>query len=162
MNEAHRVLIQGGLFLSGEWGRYPSFHPSLGIAPLQMEQRIPALCRFHAVLRGALHRRRGIRDVAPAVHTMLPSSHWSDVTPQDYFVPLGAGWVAGDEAHARIGRAVRSAFMRFVRGMERLLLDDGEVGGVQQFEALVARVAAELRRENGLVIVYHTVHARRV
>ncbi|KAJ7603476.1 S-adenosyl-L-methionine-dependent methyltransferase [Roridomyces roridus] len=157
ITESLRLLRPGGLFLSGEWGRYPSFHPSF--TTHTPSTHAPALSTFFAYLQSALIHR-GLPPVSPQIAPLLArSGAFTAITPDTYCVPLGA-WPR-PHALRRLGKAFRVVFLRYLASVRPMILANGGIGETA-FDELRVRVENELDTVAGLVCVFHTVHARRI
>ncbi|KAJ7607480.1 S-adenosyl-L-methionine-dependent methyltransferase [Roridomyces roridus] len=156
ITEAVRLLRPGGLFLSGEWGRYPAFHPDFpGSTP---PTHAPALVTFFARLQGAL-TARGLAPLSPPIAALLAhTGGFVDITSRDYYMPIGS-WPA-DAALRRLGRAFRAVFMRYLASVRPLLIENGGLSE-DEVDQMYQNVENELRTVQGMVTVFHTVHARK-
>lgn len=155
ITEVARILRPRGLFLSCEWGRYPAFHPSFNLDPAHY---VPALCRFYDILNEALQRCRGLSPIAARVSSWISRSGlFTEIETQDFYMPIGS-WPTDPDLQ-RLGKAVRAAFLRFTDSVRPLMLESGLSS--TQVDALYANVRNELSSVGGLVLVYHTVHARK-
>ncbi|KAG6849012.1 hypothetical protein H0H93_011995 [Arthromyces matolae] len=156
LEEVGRVLRPGGLFLSCEWGWYPSFHPALGLDP---SEHAPGISGFFDALNQALDTFCGLQPIAGTVPQLLTESgYFMNITPSLHYVPVGA-WHTDLEMQS-LGRAFRATLVRYADSVKPLLRDAGwtevQIGGVM--EAFLH----DLRTVRGLVAVFHTVHARRL
>lgn len=152
LTEVLRILRPGGLFLSAEWGRYPAFHPSFDLDPAE---HAPALCRFFGAMNSAL-AHRGIFPVASMVPSWLNSTgRFIDITPRVYYFPIGSWHI--DPLLKRVGNVLQSILLRFSESARVFLLDSGLVEA--QVDAMHSDLEHELHSIEGLVAVFHTVHA---
>ena len=157
LTEVARLLCPRGLFISGEWGRYPAFHPTF--APRTPRTHAPAMTAFFAHLYAAL-ASRGLPPIIPPVALLLaPTGAFNDIVLREYYMPLGP-WHP-DPAMKLLGRAFRVVFLRYAASLRPMLLESGVVG-TEELEVVYERVEREVRTVAGLVSVFHTVHARRV
>ncbi|KAF8882839.1 S-adenosyl-L-methionine-dependent methyltransferase [Infundibulicybe gibba] len=156
LQEIGRILRPGGLFISCEWGRYPSFYPSLN---LSATGHAPRACRFFEALKNALRTCRGIEPVAARVPDMIfRSGFFTSITTQRFYMPIGP-WHA-DEAFRRLGRAFRAAHVRYADSVKPILLESGLPE--DEVAELISGYIHELKTTRNLVSVYHTVYAIRM
>ncbi|KAK7055516.1 secondary metabolism regulator laeA [Favolaschia claudopus] len=154
--EVLRLLRPGGLFLSGEWGRHPTFDPSYGRNP---ETDTPALITFFSHLHAAL-AARGLQPIAPEVGPLLAQSGaFEEITPREYYMPLGS-WHP-EPGMRRLGRAFRAAFLRYMDSVRPMIAESGVVS-VAELDDAYDRVKQEVRDVAGLLSVFRTVHARKI
>ncbi|KAJ6578742.1 S-adenosyl-L-methionine-dependent methyltransferase [Mycena vulgaris] len=155
--EVTRLLRPRGLFLSGEWGRYPAFHPSF--APRTPTTHAPALTAFFGHLHAAL-AARGLHPVFPPVAPLLAQTGaFDEIVPREYCMPLGP-WHP-DPAIKALGRAFRGVFLRYAASVRPMLVESG-VASAEDLENVYERVEREVRTVAGLVSIFHTVHARKI
>ncbi|KAJ7462106.1 S-adenosyl-L-methionine-dependent methyltransferase [Mycena latifolia] len=155
--EVARLLRPRGLFLSGEWGRYAAFHPAF--APRTPATHAPALSAFFAHLYAALSERH-IHPISPPIAPLLAQTQaFDEIVPREYLMPLGS-WHP-DPAMKQLGRAFRGAFLRYVASVRPMLVESGVVS-LEELEDVYERVEREVRTVEGLVSVFHTVHARKI
>ncbi|KAJ7457052.1 S-adenosyl-L-methionine-dependent methyltransferase, partial [Mycena latifolia] len=155
--EVARLLRPGGLFLSGEWGRYAAFHPAF--APRTPATHAPALSTFYAHLYAALSARR-IPPISPPIAPLLAQTHaFDEIVPREYYMPLGP-WHP-DPAMKQLGRAFRVVFLRYTASVRPMLAESG-VASPEELADVYERVEREVRTVAGLVAVFHTVHARKI
>ncbi|KAK0202660.1 S-adenosyl-L-methionine-dependent methyltransferase [Desarmillaria ectypa] len=155
IREVSRILRPGGIFVSGEWGRRPAFHPSYNLDPAS---QTPSFYRFFQLLHGAL-AQRGILPVAGTVHSMLQSNGgFSEITSQTRYFPIGP-WSA-DRAMQRIGRAFRRVLSRYMDSVRPVILELGM--NASDLDDLYADARAEIANAQGLVMVYYSVYAHRI
>ncbi|KIM37900.1 hypothetical protein M413DRAFT_30557 [Hebeloma cylindrosporum] len=156
VEEVARVLRPGGLLISYEWSPYPAFHPSLDRDP---SIHAPASCRLAEAVRGAFLSTRGLHLLATEVPSILVNTGlFADVSPNQHHIPVGA-WHA-DPSLRRIGTMCREAQEQYADSIKPLLLE----AGWEEADAsrILADYIQEIRTVGGLVIVLHTVHARKV
>lgn len=152
--EVARILRPGGLFLSGEWGRFPSFHPQI----TRPTPTIPGSSRFFEVLSTALARRQ-IHPVSGRIPQFITGTgQFTAPISQIYYMPIGP-WHA-DPGLQRIGRAFRVVHLRYADAVKPLLVEVGHTH--EEVDEIVEEYAHELRTVPGMVSIFHTVHARRL
>ncbi|KAJ7750881.1 S-adenosyl-L-methionine-dependent methyltransferase [Mycena metata] len=155
--EVARLLRPRGLFLSGEWGRFPVFHRDY--APETPATRIPALTAFFAHLHAAL-AARGLHPVAPPIAPLLAhTGAFDEISSREYHMPLG-GWHP-EPAMQRLGLAFRTVFMRYMGSVRPMLAESGVVP-TDELDDVYQRVEQEVHEVEGLLSVFHTVHARKI
>ncbi|KAJ7353077.1 S-adenosyl-L-methionine-dependent methyltransferase [Mycena albidolilacea] len=158
LNEALRLLRPRGLFLSGEWGRYCAFHPDYAPPP-STPTPAPALSAYFAHLHAAL-AARGLAPVAPPIAPLLAhTGAFDEITAREYHMPLGP-WHP-EPAMKRLGRAFRAVFLRYMASTRPMLVESGVVPG-PDLDDVYVRAKQELRHVEGLLSVFHTVHARKI
>ncbi|KAJ7224648.1 S-adenosyl-L-methionine-dependent methyltransferase [Mycena pura] len=166
--EAARLLRPGGLFISSEWARAlyldPTHAPaaaSAGQAP-RPAAATPAIAAFFAALHAAL-AALGLQPTAPPIASLLQAAPalfgTSSIHAETHMVPLGA-WHPSPNMR-RIGRALRTSFLRYMDSVQPLLSESGGLSP-DALAQMYAGTRAEVRSVPGLVAVFHTVHARRV
>ncbi|KAG6879313.1 hypothetical protein C0992_003640 [Termitomyces sp. T32_za158] len=156
LQEVGRVLRPNGLFVSYEWGRYPAFHPAMGLNP---SEHAPGVCQFFAALTQALAVCRGIQHVAGTLPALLTAAGcFRDVTARQYFVPIGP-WHE-DPRMKEIGRGFRATLSRYADSVKPLLMDAGWTE--EEVAAIAQAYLHDLRTVPGLVAVLHTVHAQKI
>ncbi|KAK0446788.1 S-adenosyl-L-methionine-dependent methyltransferase [Armillaria borealis] len=155
IQEVKRILRPGGMFVSGEWGQHPLFHPSYNLDPAS---QTPSLFYFFQVLHRAL-ARCGIPPVAGTIDAMLQSAGgFVDITPQIHYLPIGP-W-SNDHIMQRIGKAFRTVLSRYMDSVRPIILGLGM--NESDLDHLYADARAEVASAQGLVAVYYSVHARRM
>ncbi|KAJ7658506.1 S-adenosyl-L-methionine-dependent methyltransferase [Mycena rosella] len=155
--EVARLLRPRGLFLSGEWGRYPAFHPAF--APRTPATHAPALTAFFAHLHAALVAR-GLHPVSPPIAALLAHTRaFAEIVPRAFCIPLGPWHPAPALKH--LGRAYRIVLLRYIASVRPMLVESG-VASAEELEGMYERVEREVRTVAGLVFVFHTVHARKI
>ncbi|KAL0573166.1 hypothetical protein V5O48_008800 [Marasmius crinis-equi] len=157
IQEAARILVRGGMFYSGEWGRFPAFHPD--IVDASPPVNVPNFTRFYDILNEALIARRGIHPIARLIPQMIhQSGHFGDITTRPFYVPIG-GW-QGDEALKQIGRDFRKCVRRYMESCRSVLLEAGYQNPA--INDLFNHAWDDVRNTPGLVSVYHTVYSPRL
>jgi len=156
VREVARVLRPGGLFLSGEWERGPTFaDPALGNA-----NSIPAIHRLLNLVDDALGARHRVFPVAPHIPAWLAESgRFRDITPQFHLVPIG-DWHP-DPAMQALGNNFRDIWVRYADSLRPMLREGLGLDEVQVDE-LVAGYVNDMDNVSGMIGVYHTVHAKKV
>ncbi|KAF9258255.1 S-adenosyl-L-methionine-dependent methyltransferase [Marasmius fiardii PR-910] len=157
IREAARILVQGGMFLSGEWGRFPAFHPDIhDVAPTH---DVPNLTRFFDVLNESLQNLRGIRPIARVIPQMVYDSHsFGDITTRPFYVPIGT-WL-GDEILQEIGRSFRRCIKRYMESCRGIFLEAGYRN--EDINDLCTHAFHDVRNTPGLVSIYYTTYAPRL
>ncbi|GAW09905.1 ubiquinol-cytochrome c reductase complex core protein 2 [Lentinula edodes] len=114
VQEAARILKPGGIFLSGEWGQFPAFHPVLPEARGNPGDHVPGLDRFYRMLPDVLARRGIISPVASTVHERLSrSGAFTDIHEHVYYMPIGP-W-SPDPMAQTLARASSRTIQRVAR-----------------------------------------------
>ncbi|KAJ7832828.1 S-adenosyl-L-methionine-dependent methyltransferase [Mycena leptocephala] len=156
--EITRLLRPRGLFLSGEWGRYPAFHPAYAAARTPATHA-PAYAAFFGHLQAAL-AARGLHPVAPPIAPLLAhTGAFDEITTREYSMPIGP-WHP-DPAMKPMGRAMRAAFLRYMLAVRPMLAESG-VATTEDLDDVYGRVRQEVRDVEGLHAVFHAVHARKI
>ncbi|KAJ7630121.1 hypothetical protein DFH06DRAFT_1439812 [Mycena polygramma] len=154
--EVARLLRPRGLFLSGEWGRYPGFHPSY--APRTPATDTPALTAFFAHLHAAL-MARGLHPVSPPIAPLLAQSGaFDEIAVREYHMPLGP-WHP-EPAMKALGLTFRTAYLRYMNSVRPMLEESGI--SAQVLDDMYVRAEREVRDNDGLIAVFNTVHAKKV
>ncbi|KAJ6460789.1 S-adenosyl-L-methionine-dependent methyltransferase, partial [Mycena vitilis] len=153
LTEVARLLRPRGLFLSGEWGRYPGFHPACTPAT-----DTPALTAFFAHLHGAL-MARGLPPVAPPVAPLLAQSGaFDEIAVREYHMPIGT-WHP-EPAMKALGRTFRAAYLRYMNSARPMLEESGV--SAEELDDVYVRAEREVCGSEGLIAVFHTVHAKKI
>jgi hypothetical protein len=150
--EAARVLRPGGLFLSGEWERCPSFdNPTIGDT-----SRILGIDRLVDVVDSLL-----IRSHVLDIPTWLDASgQFQDITVQSYSVPIG-DWPSDPEQRA-LGENFRGVWVRYVDSLKPMLGEPRSGLSEVQINDLIAGYLDNIYNVPGMVGKYHTVHATKI
>ena len=148
LREVHRILRPGGLFVSCELGSHPAFHPGH-----RMRTNLPGTTHFFHIVNEAL-RGRGIQPIAPFVPELLNSSGFTNITPQQFYMPIGP-W-HHDQA---LGRAFRAVMCKYAEAVRPMLSRAGL--GDLELDQIIRDYIRETMRESGMVGVYYTVHAQK-
>ncbi|KAG6852854.1 hypothetical protein C0991_008575, partial [Blastosporella zonata] len=139
LGEVGRILHPGGLFISCEWGRYPSFHPALGLDPVE---HAPGACHFFDTLTRALDVCRGIQPIAGTIPALLEGSGiFRDINQLCYYMPIGP-WHADPQMKV-LGRAFRASLVRYADSVKPLLAEAGLSG--EQVSAIVGDYVHDLK-----------------
>jgi hypothetical protein len=149
--EAARVLRPGGLFLSGEWERWPSFNnnPNIG-------DRILGIDRLVNVVDSLL-----IQNYALYIPTWLDeSAQFQDITVQSFSVPIG-DWPSDPDQRA-LGKYFRSVCVQYVDSLKPLLGEPRSGLNVVQINDLILGYLDNIYNVPGIVGKYHTVHAKKI
>ncbi|KAJ7123755.1 hypothetical protein C8R44DRAFT_840581 [Mycena epipterygia] len=155
--EVARLLRPRGLFLSGEWGRYPAFHPDF--APRTPATHAPALTAFFGHLYAAL-AARGLHPVFPPIGPLLAETGaFDDIVSEKHYMPMGP-WHP-DAAEKALGEAFLHAFLQYMASVRPMLTESGVVSA-EELDDEYGRVEQEVHNVAGLVSVFHTVHARKI
>jgi hypothetical protein len=151
--EAARVLRPGGLFVSGEWERGPSFdNPTIGDT-----NRIPGIDRLVNVVDSLLSHNA--LPLVPHIPTWLDASgQFEDITAQCYSVPIG-DW---DPTKKALGENFRDVWVRYVDSLKPMLGQPGSELDEAQIDDLIAGYLDNLYNVPGMVGKYHMVHAKKI
>jgi hypothetical protein len=100
-----------------------------------------------------------IRRIAPHIPGYIQQSRlYTDITVHEYKVPLG-DWHA-DAQMKHIGTTLKSVIVRYASGLKEVFREAGL--SQEEYETLVRNFVEEIDNVPGMVMVYHTVHARRI
>ena len=158
IREAARILQPGGMFLSGEWFRYPAFD-SARFPNLNLRTNAPNLTSFFERWNEALLQRRGIRPVEREINQLVSESGlFRDVVSHSMFLPIG-DWREELPLKA-MGRQYRDCMRRYLESSRRLMLDSGHTN--QELDTMFAHANHEMRYVEGLGGIYYVVAAIRV
>jgi hypothetical protein len=154
--EAARVLRPGGLFLSGEWERVPSFaNPVSGDA-----DPIPETRRLLNLVDTSL-ARHGAFPLATCIPGWLAESgQFQDITAQFHVVPIG-DWHP-DPVMKELGNDFRSVWVRYADSLKPMLGEPGLGMNEAQIDDLMEGYLQDMHNTSGMVGVYHTVHAKKI
>jgi SAM-dependent methyltransferase len=156
LQEVGRVLRPGGLFLSYEWERSPTFHPTLEV---HLPSHVPGACQFYDTLTRALDTCRGIQPIASRVPLFVNNSGlFADITISCYYMPIGP-W-HDDPSMKMLGRAFRASLLRYIDSVKPLLREAGY--SEAEIDDITGAYIHELKTVRGMVSTLHTVHARRL
>ncbi|KAG5730856.1 hypothetical protein E4T56_gene16177 [Termitomyces sp. T112] len=156
LQELGRVLRPNGLFISCELDGYPTFQSALRVNPRELA---PGAYTFFDVLTHALNVCRGIQPIAGTLPALLEAAGcFRDITADLYYLPIGL-W-HHDQRMKDIGRAFGATLVRYADSVKPLLLEAGLTE--EQVATITAAYVHDLSTVPGLVVVLHTVHARRI
>ncbi|KAJ3867835.1 S-adenosyl-L-methionine-dependent methyltransferase [Lentinula novae-zelandiae] len=159
VQEAARIIKPGGIFLSGEWGQFPAFHPVLPEARGNPGDHVPGLDRFYRMLPDVLARRGIISPVASTVHERLSrSGAFTDIHEHVYYMPIGP-W-SPDPMAQTLGKRNRVALTKFMNAIRPIFVAAGVSEG--ELEQLYNECWTEMFGISGLVSVYYLVSARKI
>lgn len=154
LTEVARVLRPGGLFLSGEWERIPTF-----VNPALRDQNlIPFTTGLLTMVDNILFEKYGIRPWARQIPGWLEASGlFVDITLDVHCMPVG-NW-HGDPDLRVLGRDFVDVWVKYAGSLEPMLSEAGfDVRFVQH---VLAGYLHEIQNVSGMCAVYYTVHARR-
>lgn len=155
LREAARVLRRGGIFFSGEIGRYVAFAPGY---PGNPAVDAPGATRFFKVINDLLERI-GLNEITGHIpHWLRDTGMFTGVRIQGHCIPIG-DWHPSSR-HKILGRAYLDAMTVFADSLKPLLRDEG---GLSEWEIceLIDGYVRDMRCVPGLVSVYRTVWAIR-
>lgn len=156
LQEVGRVLRPGGLFLSCEWERWPTFYPSLVVHP---PSRVPGACHFYDTLIKALDICRGIQSIASRIPSLVNDSNlFSDITASCHYMPIGP-WQDGP-SRKMLGRAYRASVLRYIDSVKPVLREAGY--SEAEIDEIAGAYIHELKTVRGMVGTLRVVHARRL
>ncbi|KAH6905876.1 S-adenosyl-L-methionine-dependent methyltransferase [Coprinopsis sp. MPI-PUGE-AT-0042] len=160
IQEVARVLKPGGMFLTVEWDRRPSF-PAGSLRHLEIDA--PASIRFHQTLDQALHTGVGVHPSPRQCSALLAASHhFVNVETRSLTVPIiPIGGSHENPQLARIGGWVRSTQVKLARACERLLLLHTHLSQAE-VERLTEDYVRELRSVHGLIATFYVAYGTRV
>jgi hypothetical protein len=120
---------------------------------------MPASCLFWDRLLHALEHVHQIRRIAPRIPVfILRSGLYTDITVREYKVPLG-DWHT-DVQMKHIGRTLKTVIVRYASGLKEVFRQAGL--SQEEYETLVKNFVEEIDKVPGMVMIYHTVHARKI
>lgn len=152
IREVARVLRPGGLFVSCEWDSYPCMIDGTGLG-----SRAPRTHHYFSLINSALHTL-GVRSIAGNVPRFLEQSHvFTDIQCARFTVPVGP-WQGGLE---RTGERLMTNVLVYAQSILPLLLE-GEFVSRRDAVGLIEGIGDEIDNVPGIVLVYNTVHARRI
>lgn len=155
LGEVTRVLRPGGLFLSGEWERGPTFaNPGLGDIT-----SIPAIYRLLDLVDDVLRTKHGVLPAALHIPSCLAASGcFSDITTERRAMPIG-DWHP-DPAMRALGNDFRDMWVRYAHNLKPMLKEEGLDDA--HIEQLMVGYVSDMYRVSGMVGVFCTVHAKKV
>ncbi|KAG0706234.1 S-adenosyl-L-methionine-dependent methyltransferase [Suillus ampliporus] len=155
LQEAARVLRPGGLFFSGEIGRYIDFAHGFSV---DLAHQAPRAQRFLQVVNQSLQLRHLV-PIADKVPTFIQLSHQFTVpTIQTFHIPIG-GWHP-NTVMKRIGRNYLIALKEFAESLKPMLRETGMTQ--HDIDSHVTGFIQDIEHVRGLVGVYHTAWARKL
>lgn len=151
--EVRRILVPGGVFLSGEF-EHP---PVLEGGEVYSKDHFPSGHLFFEVIQEILPNRRS--EAARIDEHLNAIGGYRDITREQFLVPVGP-WPIEDERQ-EIGQAMHEAFRLYLQSFRVSFLEYGWNG--QAYDELVqAANSILLLRTPGSCLVYNVVHAVRV
>lgn len=155
LRQAARVLRRGGIFFSGEVGRYVAFAPGY---PGNPAVDAPGATRFFKVVNDLLERV-GLDEIAGHIpHWLSETRVFTGGRIQEYLIPIGE-WHPSSRQRT-LGRSYLQAMIMFAESVKPLLRDHGGLSEREIYE-LIGACVRDMRYVPGLVSVYHTVWAVR-
>ncbi|EGN94744.1 hypothetical protein SERLA73DRAFT_171168 [Serpula lacrymans var. lacrymans S7.3] len=156
LREVARVLRPGGLFFSGEVGRYVKYAPN---SRLHTSAYAPGAGNFFRVINDRLARYRQLREITSDIPQWIHESGlFEDITVQEHFIPIG-DWHE-DPGMQSVGRTYKAAMEIFADSLKPMLRDVGMLEW--ELEDVVGRFLNDMNTVRGMVSVYHTVWATKV
>lgn len=150
LREAARVLRRGGVFLSGEIGRYVTFAPGY---PGNPAVDAPGATRFFKVVNDLLERV-GLHEITEHIPHWLRDGMFTGGRIQEHLIPIGE-WHPSPRQKI-LGRAYLNAMTVFAESLKPFLRDEGHLSEREVCE-LIDGYVRDMRRVPGLVSVYQTV-----
>ncbi|KAH6893783.1 S-adenosyl-L-methionine-dependent methyltransferase [Coprinopsis sp. MPI-PUGE-AT-0042] len=160
IQEVARVLKPGGMFLSVEWDRRPSF-PAGTWRHLEIDA--PASIRFHQTLDQALHTGVGVHPSPRQCSALVASlQYFANVETRSLTVPIiPIGGSHENSQLALIGGWVRSTQVKLARACKHLLLLHTHLSPAE-VETLTEDYVRELRSVCSLVATFYVAYGTRV
>jgi len=156
LTEATRVLRHGGLFVSGEWERSPSFdNPAI-----EDTNRILGIRSLVDVVDLLLIERNASPPVTCIPDWLDASGQFQGITKQCYTVPIG-DWPS-DPAMKALGKNFRDVWVRYADSLKPMLREPSSGLGEAQINDLIAGYMHNMDNVPGMVGKYHTVHATKI
>lgn len=151
LREAARVLRRGGIFLSGEIGRYVAFAPGY---PGNPAADAPGATRFFKVVNDLLERV-GLHEITGHIpHWLRDTGMFTGGRIQEHLIPIGE-WHPSARQRT-LGRAYLDAMTVFAESLKPFLRDQGGLSEREICE-LIDGYIRDMRCVPGLVSVYQTV-----
>ncbi|KAH0833830.1 S-adenosyl-L-methionine-dependent methyltransferase [Lanmaoa asiatica] len=151
LREAARVLRRGGIFISGEVGRYVTFAPGY---PGNPAVDAPGATRFFKVVNDLLEHV-GLHEITSHIpHWLRATGTFTDGRIQEYLIPIGE-WHPSSRQRT-LGRAYLDAMTVFAESLKPFLRDQGGLTE-REIGELIAGYVRDMRCVPGLVSVYQTV-----
>ncbi|EIN05108.1 S-adenosyl-L-methionine-dependent methyltransferase [Punctularia strigosozonata HHB-11173 SS5] len=183
LREIARVLKPGGLFIGGEWARRASFAPHRD-PDRDLAVHAPGIQAMFEAISSGLRDRKGIdRAFGPVMAAWLSDTGvFNYIVEEKFYMPIGdwpthadASALRGVDYAARfsrmspdditdhlkiVGNYFRAVIDRYAKNMCPMLLESGNP--LQSVKDLLRRYRHDLRHVEGMVCVYHAVHARKM
>lgn len=151
LREAARVLRRGGIFFSGEVGRYVTFAPGY---PGNPAVDAPGVTRFFRVVNDLLEHI-GLPEITGQIPRWLSEIRtFTDGRMQEHLIPIGE-WHPSSRQRT-LGRAYLAVMTMFAESMKPFLRDQGGLSE-RAISELIDGYVRDMRYVPGLVSVYHTV-----
>ncbi|KAH7882073.1 S-adenosyl-L-methionine-dependent methyltransferase [Phlebopus sp. FC_14] len=150
LREAARVLRPGGIFFSGEIGRYVAFASGYVSDP---NIAAPGAARFYQVINRLLDRENLYEITKDIPGWLRGTGSFTDGRTQEHLIPIG-DWHPSARKK-RLGRAYLETMITFAESLKSFLHDGGL--NDREIESLVAAYVNDLKTVPGMVGVYHTV-----
>ncbi|KAF9239465.1 S-adenosyl-L-methionine-dependent methyltransferase [Melanogaster broomeanus] len=151
LREATRVLRRGGVFLSGEIGRYVAFAPGY---PGNPAVDAPGATRFYNLVNDLLDRV-GLPEITNDIPRWLDETRaFADGRIQTHLIPIG-DWHPSSRSR-RLGRAYLEAMTVFAESLKPFLREQSGLGE-REIAELIAGYVRDMRVVPGMVGVYQTV-----
>ncbi|KAF9228157.1 S-adenosyl-L-methionine-dependent methyltransferase [Gyrodon lividus] len=151
LREATRVLRRGGIFLSGEVGRYVAFAPGY---PGNPAVDAPGATRFYKVINDLLDRI-GLHEITGHIpHWLRETGAFTAGRMQEHLIPIGEWHLSAPQR--RLGRAYLEAMTTFAESLKPFLREHGELSE-REIAELIAGYVRDMRLVPGMVGVYQTV-----
>jgi hypothetical protein len=151
LREATRVLRRGGIFFSGEVGRYVAFAPGY---PGNPAVHAPGATRFYKVINDLLDRV-GLHEITGQIPRWLQETRaFTEGRIQEHLIPIGDWHPSARQK--RLGRAYLEARTTFAESLKPFLRENGELSE-REIADLIAGYVRDMRSVRGMVGVYQTV-----
>ncbi|KAF8841653.1 S-adenosyl-L-methionine-dependent methyltransferase [Paxillus ammoniavirescens] len=151
LREATRVLRRGGIFFSGEIGRYVAFAPGY---PGNPAVHAPGATRFYQVINDLLDRV-GLHEITGQIPRWLQETgSFTEGRIQEHLIPIGDWHPSARQK--RLGRAYLEARTTFAESLKPFLRENGELSE-REIADLIAGYVRDMRSVRGMVGVYQTV-----
>lgn len=151
LREAARVLRRGGIFFSGEVGRYVTFAPGY---PGNPAVDAPGATRFFRVINDLLEHI-GLHEITGQIpHWLREIGTFTNGRIQEHLIPIG-DWHPSSRQRA-LGRAYLATMIMFAESVKPFLRDQGGLSE-REINELIDGYVRDMRYVRGLVSVYQTV-----